>query len=860
MQKIIYPLRDLSLGLMTAGEESERPWNSCSALTNYLWKYRRWKRKSGSAIYNATFMATTEEVRGGFTFNDGTINCILAFCDGSGYKTTGDGSMGSALTEPDTTAVTWANANLDVFGVQIRNRLYLYNGDTTDEPLVFDGTYLINYSRDATNGTADADGAADGSTLIDSDFGGGDDDWNGQYIEITHTADGTKERTYVSNYAVTGGIFTLSPKAESQIKDTDTFTVGVAGQEERNGKFATLHKNRIFNAVGSLLYYTVPYYPDWWGPEDGYVTLRKPGWKDGEDITALAVMDDNLIVFKPHNIYAIRCVGKHYLWQETKIVGTDSNKGCVWHKTLKRGFGGLIYHSWDGVYVLDRSLNVHCVSRNIEPTIQALQQSVSNPGGMSSVTKIDTSKVDFDAGTDTNIDTTTVSGTFRVDKTAEVINQEQTTQDSSYNTITWSIAQSFKVSINCFCTKAQLYLKKVGSPGDLTVYLKADNNNSPGDTLASATISAGDVGSSFAYEDANWTDTELTADTRYWLLTPKIGDMTNYYNWGASDTDTYANGNPYVASAHIENKDTCFKIYEQHYESSSNLVSRIHDLGATPTQWRPFNATETLNGCSLAWYMRADDKSDMADNPAWVAVENGGTPSCDLEQYTQYRCVPTPTNVATPVVDDVTIQAYLGTAIDSPCAIVHDKKYWLSIKDTSSDVNSCVYVLDEEALMYGERPHERWSKLEGLYINDFLIFNDQLMGTSVGGTGKGGFLYYLDTGTKDLGVDFTTTLITQKLDFSNLDPTYRDREKVYKKMLSKYKSQQDANLYYKIDAGSWSSAITLSAQANVDIEEDWFVGLQRGKYLTLRITQATADPDFEWHSIDILCRIARLRG
>lgn len=873
MQKIIYPLRSLKYGLWTSGEESERPYDSCSTLINYLFRYGRWCRKQGSAIYNSSAMHATEEVRGGLTFNDGTINCILAFCEGSGYKTTGGGSMGSALTEPDASAVTWANADLDVFGVQMRDRLYLHNGDTTDPPLVFDGTYLVDM---AIHGSATADAAGSTTTFPDDSLDEADDYWNGQSIVITDAGDGTIHRAYVTAFDTVGGaspgLLTFSPARDSAVATGDTCVLGIDGQEERNGKYTTLHKNRIFTAVKSLLYYTVPYYPDWWGPEDGYVTLKKPGWKDGEDITALAVMDDYLVVFKPHNIYAIRTTGKHYNWQVTKIVGTDSDKGCVWHKTLKRGFGGLIYHSWDGVYVLDRSLNVHCVSRNIDPTIRALTQSMSNPvAGM--VTKIDTSKVDFDDDdpypTGTKIDTATVAGTFRVDKTTEAIEQSELSGSDMYLlTWKWVLAQSFKVSIDCICTKIKIGIDKIGSPGNLPVYLKADTGNDfPGDTLASATIVAGDLESGYNLATANIADTKLSADTTYWIYTPITGDETNHYIWREdSGGNPYPNGNVKIDGVggwtNYPLNDARFVIYEQHYEPASGgtppeFISQIHNLEAVPTSWAPFVATETLNGCSIAWYFRADSDSGMGSSNPWHAVENGAIPNETLAQYTQYRAVPTPTNVATPVVDKVVIQAYIGTATISPCAIVWNKAYWLSVQDTSSSVNSCIYVLDEEALMYEQ--HERWSKLEGVYINEFFIFNDQLMGTSVGGTGKGGFLYYLDTGTKDLGNNFITTLITQKLDFSNLDPTYRDREKVYKKMLSKYKSQQDASLYYKINAGSWSSAITLSAQANVNIEEDWFVGLQRGKYLTLKITQAVADPDFEFHGIDILARIARIR-
>jgi hypothetical protein len=864
---ILYPWRDFSGGMFSRSDESERPVNSLSPDSqNIVWKEDCWKRKGGRSLYNATYINATQEVRGIDSFNDGTINAILATCNSAFYKTTGDGLMGNALTEPDGTAVAIASGDNDIEGVQIRNRVYAFNGDTADEPWAFDGTNIINYSRDATNGTAD--GAGTTSTIVDADFGGspGNDDYNGQYIEITDATDGTKYRGYVTDFvAAAPRTFTFSPLRDTATASGDTFTVGVAGQEERNGKYPITFKNRIFVAVGTLGYWTEAYYPDVWSCiATGVPNVEKIGWQDGENITAMASLDDYWIVFKPHNIYAIRVIGD-WPWVITKVTGTNSNKGCVWHRTLHRGMGGLIYMSWDGIYVLDRGLNVHCVSRNIEPTIQALVQSISNPGGINVVTKIDTLKADFDAGTKTNIDTATVSGTFRVALTTEAVDQSQTSHPFGTLSYQQACAQSFKPSIDCICTKIEIEIVRKGSPGNFTVYLKADNNNSPGDTLASATILETDVGIytetywTNAFEVANIDDTVLIANTRYWIYFPQIGDESNFYWWGYNNAGGYANGNLWGSVyGHYTSYDTSFKVYEQHYQSSSNLISQIHDLGATPTAWAKFEATETLNGCTIAWTVRSDDASDMSSPTAWTAVENGGIPSITLQRYVQYKATNMPTNVATPVVNDVTIRAYTGTATNSPCAIIWDKGYLLCVRDIGSSVNNVAYRLDEDAWMREGR--ELWSpKLTGIYANKFFIFNDQLMSCSVGGTGLGGFLYYEDSGTKDLGTDFTATLVTKKHDFSDLDPTFRDRDKIYRKSYCKYKSQVAASLYYKLDAGSWSSAITLSAQANGGIEEDWLACGSRGKCLTLKVEQTVADNSFEWHSCDLKMSVLRIR-
>lgn len=801
-----------------------------------------------------------QELRGLDHFNDGTTNALLALCDANFYKTSGNTLMGTALTEPDGTAVAVASADNDIEGVQIRNRTYLFNGDTADEPWVFDGTNIINYAV-GQGATGTADGAGTTTTIVDANFAGspGDDDYNGQYIEITDAVDGTIYRGYVTDFDESAPrTVTFSPARDTATATGDTFIVGVAGQEERNGKYPILHMDRIFVAVGSLVYFTEPGYPDVWSSiVTGLPNIKYPGWNDGEDITAMASMDEYVIIFKPHHIYAMRTIGDSLFWPMPRIVGTDSNKGCVWHRTLDRGFGGLIYMSWDGAYVLDRSLNVQCVSNNIEPTIQALVQSTSNIS-LALTEKIDTTAANFDAGTKTNIDTTTTSGSFQVALTTEAVDATYATGgDADADNYSQDIAQSFKPSINCFCTALSLSLKKHDTGTTCTFYLKDDDGNQPGDTLGSISITA--VGATYADKKGSFsTAIELTAGTRYWIQMARCSTTAVAIYWQLDSTAaTYANGNYWWNGNHYTDRDFLFKVHEQHYESSSNLVSRIHNLGAVPAQWGIFEATETLNGCTVVYQVRSDDDSAMGSPTAWTTVENGGTPDITLQQYVQSKTINTPTNVATPVIDDITIRAFVGAAV-SPCAKVWDKGYLLCVADAGSTVNNVAYRLDEDTWMRERR--ELWSpKLTGISATKFIIFNDQLMSGSVGGEGLGGFIYYEDSGTKDLGSDFTTTLITKKHDFSDLNPTFRDRNKIFRKSHSKYKSQQDASLYYKTDASSWSSAITLSAHANASIEKDWLVATRRGVALTLKVEQTVADPDWEWHGSDIEMSVLRMR-
>jgi len=849
--KVLYPFRDLSGGLYTATDPTRQSPDTLQTLTNMKYDNHVWRRKGGRAKYNSSAMHATEEVRGLFTFATTGADSMLAVCNGSFFKTTGDGSMGSALTMPDATAVAMASANFDVYAPLYDSRLWIFTGDTSDYPYIYNETNVMDTARYAT-GTADSGTT---TTLVDNALTQANDYWNGLPIKITDDTDGTVHYAWVTDFTAADDTVTFSPTCTFNIDASDTYSIGFSSHSEKNGKYAIVFKERIFCAVGNAIYFTLPYYPMEY-IEGGTLNILYTGKDDGELITGLATLDNYLIVFKPHYIYAYLVVGDKDSWNCIKVRGTNSNKGTPWHRTIDAGFGGLVYMSYDGVYVLDRALNVNCISRNIDPTIRALAQSVSNPGGMSVVTKIDTLKADFDAGTKTNIDTATESGTFRVALTTEAVDQSYTSgQDSDASTEYDAYAQSFKPSINCITTKIEIYIKKVGSPSALTLYLKADNNNSPGDTLVSATVAS--ITTSYDYRVANITDIKLTAGTRYWIYLPQIGDSSNHYHWGKDITSpTYTDGNFWCTGGPLTS-DALFKVYEQHYQSSSNLISQIHDLGAVPTNWAMFNATETLNGCTIAWTIRSDDDSGMASPTAFTAVENGGIPNITLQRYVQWKATLTPTNTATPVVSDVTVRAYIGTAVIAPCAKVYDKAYWLSVIDTpeGDTTNSCIYWLDEEAVLYEQK--ERWAKLDGVYANYFTIFNDQLISGSVGGTGLGGFLYYEDTGTTDLGTDFTSELITKKDDFQLANPEYSDRDKVYLKIYVKYKSNVASSLYYKVDSGDWSSALSLSTKADTGTEVEYFSGLQTGRFLTLKWSQASADTELEIHGFDVDCLVKK---
>lgn len=105
-------------------------------------------------------------------------------------------------------------------------------------------------------------------------------------------------------------------------------------------------------------------------------------------------------------------------------------------------------------------------------------------------------------------------------------------------------AQSFVPATTAVVNRVSLYIKKVGSPSNLSVHIAADNGNKPdNDALASATISASLVTGTYGWIDASFlSPPTLNAGTRYWIVLDASKDANNYWTIGLDNTDGYANG------------------------------------------------------------------------------------------------------------------------------------------------------------------------------------------------------------------------------------------------------------------------------------------------------------------------------
>jgi len=109
---------------------------------------------------------------------------------------------------------------------------------------------------------------------------------------------------------------------------------------------------------------------------------------------------------------------------------------------------------------------------------------------------------------------------------------------------TEDIAQSFRVSSSNFLSKVQIFIKKVSTPGNVTVKIMNDSSGSIGTTvIATGTLSASSVTSSYGWVDVSFTASPfLESSKTYWLVIDSGVLSTKYYTIGATGGDGYTRG------------------------------------------------------------------------------------------------------------------------------------------------------------------------------------------------------------------------------------------------------------------------------------------------------------------------------
>jgi len=129
-----------------------------------------------------------------------------------------------------------------------------------------------------------------------------------------------------------------------------------------------IHKNRVVqdDDTRRVLWFTEQYVT---GSQPGYNETLTIAMPDGGDITALASMDSELIVFKASSIWIIYGGdGPNQLGTGSDLTTPQrvpSDVGCVDWRSVVLTPMGLLFASASGIYMLSRALEVSYIGRNV---------------------------------------------------------------------------------------------------------------------------------------------------------------------------------------------------------------------------------------------------------------------------------------------------------------------------------------------------------------------------------------------------------------------------------------------------------------------------------------------------------------
>ncbi len=229
------------------------------------------------------------------------------------------------------------------------------------------------------------------------------------------------------------------------------------------------------------------------------------------------------------------------------------------------------------------------------------------------------------------------------------IDQQCTTNGGNYDfnaTAKRDVAQKFTSSVTTVLTKVSVYIKKSGSPSNITVRVVTDNAGSPSTTQVggSGTIASSSVTTNYGWVDATFsTNPNLTSGTSYWLLLDTASTTSNYYSWATDSNDSCTTGTAKSTSTWSTpswaaiSKDLNFKTYMGGATTSLSGVSvagdaRAHSMtGCTVGGDAYF---DTTNSCSVSGTTHSGEPDSPQQSmpisqsqiDEWKSVaESGGT-------------------------------------------------------------------------------------------------------------------------------------------------------------------------------------------------------------------------------------------
>lgn len=223
---------------------------------------------------------------------------------------------------------------------------------------------------------------------------------------------------------------------------------------------------------------------------------------------------------------------------------------------------------------------------------------------------------------------------------------------------TQDVAQSFQISSSDPLNKVALFIKKTGSPGNITVRIVNDSADAPGST----TYSSGNLSSSLVTNSFGWVEVALspnyliTPGVSFWLVlnAPSGGSATKNFTWAANSA--YVSGQAKIGRLGVSWSNTVpagldgyFKIYLGGTNSSiSSVVVGQNGIGNA--------AAHTVTDSSVAGNL-------------YCQTGSGNNKNCDTSQSD-----PAPQNfpISQAVIDGWKIDATTGGTINGNYNITQD--------------------------------------------------------------------------------------------------------------------------------------------------------------------------------------------
>lgn len=185
---------------------------------------------------------------------------------------------------------------------------------------------------------------------------------------------GTITATGSSTPAVSGTLVKSGGTGDSNV----TFTQYAINANISKAKYVEAYNNYLFlaNVTVDSVYYPTRIY--WSNLQDPTIWLAtsfiEVNMNDGQQITGIKVLGNNLIIFKTRSIYIVSFTGDPDIPFILQGGGrANSDVGTVSHFSIQEITNGLMFLSFDGLYYFD-GFNAEKVSDRINPTILGLNQ------------------------------------------------------------------------------------------------------------------------------------------------------------------------------------------------------------------------------------------------------------------------------------------------------------------------------------------------------------------------------------------------------------------------------------------------------------------------------------------------------